>query len=134
MAIGITLTYGTRVVRLERFSGGGANRSYVEAASLSFASTGSAIMSGSNRNVRKLWTVSSLVEKADAFALDELYKEWDSTRATGAVATVTLRDEVTVLNPASPTILATVFSQPVTIEVGENGSPLYRVSFSLTEV
>lgn len=134
MAIGITLTYGTRVVRLERFSGGGAARSYVEAASLNFAATGSAVMSGSTRNVRRLWTVSSLVEKDVAFTLDDLYKAWDTTRATGAVATVSFRDEVTVLNPAAPTIASAVFSQPVTIEVGENGSPLYRVSFSVTEV
>ena len=134
MAIGITLTFGTASVRLERFSGGGAQRSYVDSATLSFGATGSAIQSGFTRSVRRLWTVSTLATKEQAFALQALYEAWDTQRAAGAIATVQLRDEVTVANPAAPLLKATVFSEPVTTELVGNGSPLYRVSFGLSEV
>ncbi len=134
MAIGITLTYGGNAVRLERFSGGGAQRSYVDSATLNFGATGSAIQSGFTRSVRRLWTVSTLAKKEQAFALQALYEAWDTQRATGAIATVQLRDEVTVADPAAPLLKVTVFSEPVTMELVGNGSPLYRVSFGLSEV
>lgn len=134
MAIGITLTYGTEAVRLERFSGSGTQRTYVDSATLNFGATGSAVQSGFTRSVRRLWTVSTLATKEQTFALQTLYEAWDTARATGAAATVQLRDEVTVADPAAPLIRATVFSDPLVVELLGNGSPLYRVSFGLSEV
>lgn len=134
MAIGITLTFGTNSVRLERFSGGGAQRSYVDSATLNFGATGSAIQSGFTRSVRRLWTVSTLATKEQTFALQTLYEAWDTLRATGAVAIVQLRDEVTVADPAAPLLKSTVFSEPLSVELVGNGSPLYRVTFGLSEV
>lgn len=134
MAVGITLTHGTHTVRLEMFGGGGVTRQYVDAATLNFSATGSAIQSGNTRVARRLWTVSLLADNDTAYDLEDLYRAWDTLRATGAVAIVTLVDEVNVRNPASPTTASTVFTEPVNIEVVPNGAGYYRVSFGLNEV
>lgn len=134
MAIGITLTYGGSSIRLERFSGAGAQRSYVDSATLNFGATGSAIQSGSSRNVRRVWTINTVAEREATYALEDLYEAWDTARATGAIAVVTLVDEVTASTAGTAITATTVFSEPLTIELFGNGSPLYRVSFGLTEV
>ena len=134
MTPGLTLSFSTYTVRLERFSGGGAQRSYIDTASLNFSATGSAIQSGNTRAARRLWTVNLLAEKADAFLLEDLYEAWDTMRATGANAIVSISDEVTVRDSTTPISANTVFTDPVGIELLGNGSPLYRVSFGLSEV
>lgn len=134
MVPGIQLTFDTYTVRLERFSGGGAQRSYVDSATLNFSATGSAVQSGSTRVARRLWTVNLLTEKADAFTLQSLYEAWDESRAGGANAVIQLTDEITVQDPTNPIETLTVFTEPVSLEVVGNGAPLYRVSFGLSEV
>lgn len=134
MAPGILLNYEAYTVRLERFSGGGAQRSYVDSATLNFSATGSAVQSGSTRVARRLWTVNLLVKKEDAFTLQGLYEAWDSSRASGANAVVSITDEITVQDPTVPIQTLTVFTEPVSLEVVGNGTPLYRVSFGLSEV
>jgi hypothetical protein len=134
MAPGLTLSFSTYTVRLERFSGGGAQRSYVDIASLNFSATGSAVQSGNTRAARRLWTVNLLVKSEDAYELEDLYEAWDNLRATGANAIVAITDEVTVRDAGSPLTANTVFTEPVSLEVVGNGNPLYRVSFGLSEV
>lgn len=134
MVPGILLTFGTYSVRLERFSGGGAQRSYVDAATLNFSATGSAVQSGSTRAARRLWTVNLLASKDDAFTLQDLYEAWDESRSQGANAVVAVVDEITVKDPTMPISATTVFTEPVSLEVVGNGTPLYRVSFGLSEV
>ena len=134
MTPGLTLSFSTYTVRLERFSGGGAQRSYVDTASLNFSATGSAVQSGNTRAARRLWTVNLLVKAEDAYQLEDLYEAWDTLRATGANAIVAITDEVTVRDAGSPLTANTVFTEPVSLEVVGNGNPLYRVSFGLSEV
>lgn len=133
-APGITLTFGAQTLRLERFNGAGAQRSYIDTASIQFSVTGSAVQSGSTRPTRKLWTISTVLEKDDAYDILDLYEAWDTERATGAVAVLTLVDEITTRNPGAPITASVVFSDPANIELIGNGSPLYRVSFGLSEV
>jgi len=134
MTPGLTLSFSTYTVRLERFSGGGAQRSYVDTASLNFSATGSAVQSGNTRAARRLWTVNLLVKSEDAYELEDLYEAWDTLRATGANAIVAITDEITVRDSAAPITANTVFTEPVSLEVVGNGNPLYRVSFGLSEV
>lgn len=131
---GISLTFGAYAVRLERFNGAGAQRSYVDTASIQFSVTGSAVQSGNTRPNRRLWTISTVLEKDDAYDLQDLYEANDTARATGAVAVVALVDEITARDPATPIEANVVFSDPVNLERVPNGSPLYRVSFGLSEV
>lgn len=133
-APGIELSYGGASIRLDRFNGAGAQRSYVDTATLQFSTTGAAIQSGNSRNVRRLWTVATLTDKQTAHDLLDLYEAWDAARATGAVAVVALSDEITARDPAVPITASTVFTDPVNMERAANGSPLYRVSFGLSEV
>lgn len=133
-APGITLTFGAQTLRLERFNGAGAQRSYVDTASISFSVTGSAVQSGNTRPNRRLWTISTVLEKDDAYDILDLYEAWDTQRATGAVAVVALVDEITTRDPATPITTSVVFSEAANIELIGNGSPLYRVSFGLSEV
>lgn len=133
-APGIDLSFGALAVRLERFNGSGAQRSYVDTASLNFSTTGAAIQSGNSRGVRRLWTISTLADKQTAYDLQDLYEAWDAARASGAVSVVALSDEITARDPAQPVIATTVFTDPVALELAGNGSPLYRVSFGLSEV
>jgi hypothetical protein len=131
MAPALTLSFSTYNVRLEKFSGGGAQRTYVDTATLNFSSTGTAVQSGSSRAARRLWTVSLLVNKTEAFELQDLYEDWDTLRASGGSAIIAVTDEITGRNSFTAN---TVFTEPVNIELVGNGAPLYRVSFGLTEV
>ncbi|MFZ9995644.1 MAG: hypothetical protein ACO3GU_02270 [Pelagibacteraceae bacterium] len=133
-APGIDLSFGALAVRLERFNGSGAQRSYVDTASLNFSSTGAAVQSGNTRGVRRLWTVSTLADKQTAYDLQDLYEAWDQARATGAVAVVAISDEITARDPSQPLTATAVFTEAVSLELAGNGSPLYRVSFGLSEV
>ena len=134
MASGFTLSYGSYSVRLERFTGGGLQRTYVDTATLNFSTTGTAIISGSTRAARKLWNVSVLVSKDDAYDIQDLYEAWDTARASGASAVVGVSDEVSAKLATSPVTANTVFTEPVTLEAAGNDSPNYRVSFGLSEV
>lgn len=119
-------------VTLRHFSGSGVAQSYVDTATLNFSAAGSALQSGMTRAARRLWAVSTLVEKADALLLKQIYEQWDAARAYGLSSTCSITDEVSLGDaPASGTA---VFTEPVSAERLPNGSPLYRVSFSLTEV
>ena len=91
------------------------------------------MQSGSTRAARKLWIVSALLEKDDAYNVVDLYEAWDTQRATGAVAVVALVDEITSRDPGAPITANVVFSDPANVESVGNGSPLYRVSFGLSE-
>lgn len=66
--------------------------------------------------------------------LQDLYEAWDLLRASGANAIVAISDEITARDPASPLTANTVFTEPVSLELIGNGSPLYRVGFGLSEV
>jgi len=127
----LRLQFGTYTQTLDRFSGGGAQRTYVDTATLDFSATGTAIQSGSTRSARRIWAVSLLLNKDDAFDLQDLYEAWDTERASGGTAVVSLTDQITGRNSFTAN---TVFTEAVNIELVGNGAPLYRVSFSLTEV
>tara|TARA_B100000902_G_scaffold353442_1_gene364879 strand:+ start:457 stop:852 length:396 start_codon:yes stop_codon:yes gene_type:complete len=131
MAPALQLSFGSYNITLDRFGGGGAQRTYVDTATLNFSTTGTAIQSGSSRAARRLWAVDLLLNKADAFELQDLYEDWDTARAGGSAAIISLTDQITGRNSFTAN---TVFTEAVNIELVGNGAPLYRVSFSLTEV
>lgn len=131
MSPALTLSFGSYNITLERFSGGGAQRTYVDTAVLNFSATGTAVQSGSTRAARRLWSVSLLLNKNDAFELQDLYEDWDAVRAGGGAAIVNLTDQITGRNQFTAN---TVFTEAVNIELVGNGAPLYRVNFGLTEV
>ena len=132
---GITVTFndGTTLykVQVDKFTA--EPRQFVEVAQLSFSVAGTATQNGSARPNRMTWAISAFAENDMCFALDELYRAWDTTRASGQAAVVAVTDQTRVRDPInSPITASAVFTAAPIFE--KRPGRLDLLSFGLTEV
>lgn len=134
---GITVSFSDGAtlhsVRFDQFTGD-FPRSFADTASLSFSATGALSQTGMTRQARRMWAVGANCSEATTYALEELYLAYDAVRATGATAVVAITDETRVADINTPITANAVFTAAPAISGGRNGSPLWTVSFALTEV
>lgn len=132
---GITVTYndGTTLftVQVDKFTA--EPRQFVEVAQLNFSVAGSATQSGSARANRMTWAISAFAESDMCFELDELYRSWDTKRASGQAAVVAITDQTRVRDPINAPITASaVFTAAPVFE--KRPGRLDLLSFGLTEI
>lgn len=95
---------------------------------------------------KSIWTINALLENRvtgfatkggasynDVALLREMYDAWDTDRANGLTAQISITDEVLQLSSAY-TANGWFTEPPVLSVVGDYGSKLINVSFSITEI
>jgi len=93
MNTGIKIEYATYEIEFENFTDTNFPRSYMAQASLEFSQLGTAYASGPARKQRKMWSISSIINRSQISDLSSLYEAWDTKRAEGSnLATVKLTD------------------------------------------
>lgn len=103
-------------------------RSYAETVNFSFSVNGTAILTGPARSQRHIWAISSPIPVATAAEFDEMYKAWDTDRASGLAVAIGVTDETFGDTLTTSAVFSTA---PTYSKYG----PVYMlVSFGLTEV
>jgi hypothetical protein len=98
-----------------------------------FGAAGSQLMTGSSRPQRLLWTISSMVSKADGWAMADLFKAWDEDRARGLAAVIAIKDDTNIRPGTDAIETNAVFSANPVFSPGV-GADFTWVDFGLTEV
>lgn len=109
-------------------------RNFVDAASLATTATGALSQTGETRVARRLWTVAAYCDVQTVYDLEALYVAWDTTRAQGEVAVISISDQTRMPTGSAALTAQGIFSASPQISQGLNGSALYLVSFALLEV
>lgn len=131
--ITVTFTDGSTLykVQVDKFTA--EPRQFVEVAQLSFSVPGTATQIGGSRPNRMTWAVSAFADDDTCYSLDELYRAWDATRASGQVAVVAVTDQTRVRDPINSPITASAVFTAAPIFERRPGN-LDLLSFGLTEV
>lgn len=131
--ISVTFTDGTTLYKVEVDKFTAEPRQFVEVAQLNFSTAGTATQNGSSRPNRMTWAISAFADNEMCFALDELYRAWDTARANGQTAVVAVTDQTRVRDPInSPITASAVFTAAPIFEKRPGKYDL--LSFGLTEV
>lgn len=120
-------------VPLQLFQGDAYPRTFVEAATVNFSVAGAQVQSGVTRPARYVWAISAVIDAAVAFDLQDLYKDWDTQRATGAVAVVTVTDS-TFKRKSDPAIVCKAVFTAAPVFAPRNASGLIWADLALIEV
>lgn len=120
-------------IQMDKFRGDQFPRSFVETAPVIFATSGSQVQSGETRGHRHLWTISTVLDRETAFDLEDLYADWDTVRATGAVAVVQITDNTFRRKAAGPIVTNAVFTTPTLFTPGA-GADYAWCDFAMLEV
>lgn len=103
-------------------------RSYTDRSAFDISATGATVMSGLPIRRRYQWTISAPLSRAQAVALDDLFRAWEEDRALGAVSALGVVDSTfgNTLNTSAVFTSAPIYDQ--------YGPSNVLVSFGLTEV
>lgn len=110
----------------------GEPRQFVDNLDLSFSISGAAIQQGNSRLNRRTWAIAAFTDKKTGYDLEELFRAWDTARATGIAAVVGITDQTRIADPTKPITASTVFTAPPVFDPRPGAIQL--VSFGLTEV
>lgn len=130
---GIQVSYGDKVVLLDTFRGDVFPRQVIDGVDVNFSATGTHLMSGSSRPQRLIWTISTMVRKADGWEFADLFKLWDTDRAQGTAAVIVIKDETNIRPGSDPILANAVFSAVPQFSPGV-GADFTWIDFGLTEV
>lgn len=117
-------------VQFDKF--GAPPRSYVEQTDLTFSVAGSAVQTGSSRKNRMQWSIATWGTREDAFTVDEMFRSWDTDRATGRASVLLVQDQTFVRDTSNPIVASAVFTSAPTFE--SRAGDLWLISFGLTEI
>ena len=124
----IGVAYSTYNVVFDLFSGGEVARIFDSSATFSRGASGQQLISGNSSRQKYIWAVSGLLTEADAVNIEEMFKAWDTDRASGAAAAIGVTDQTF---GASVTTSAIFSTPPSFIRTGPGH---FTVAFGLTEV
>lgn len=131
-ALGVAYTgqTGGNVYNLvvDTFTGAEVSRRYESSVAFTRGISGQALISGQANRQKYIWAVSALLDHAEAKTLDDMFKAWDSDRATGAPVAIGVTDQ-TLFDPV--TTSAIISTPPTYIRTGPHH---FTVSFGLVEV
>ena len=129
LGVAYTATGGTTYnLVVDTFTGAEVARAYEASVSFNRGVSGQALISGQANRQKYIWAVSALLSEAEAKKLDDMFKEWDADRATGAAVAVGVTDQ-TLFDPV--TTSAIISTPPSYIRTGPYH---FTVSFGLAEV
>ena len=120
-------------IQMDKFRGDQFPRSFVETAPVVFSTSGSQIQSGETRGRRHVWIISTVLDRNTAFDLEDLYADWDTVRATGAVAVVQITDNTFRREGAGAIVTNAVFTSPTLFTPGA-GADYAWCDFAMLEV
>lgn len=103
--------------------------SYLETATFSFNSSGTAVLSAPSNHAKRIWAISSILTIDDSRELDALYRAWSTDVKQGYTSVVAVIDSTFASIPVEAD---TVFTTPPTYS--KFGPQSRLVSFGLTEV
>jgi hypothetical protein len=112
----------------ENFAPGELPRSYSNSTSFSFSANGSAIVSGSAGQQKRIWAISGPLPTSQAVSFDAMYRSWDLDRGNGLAAAVGIIDKTFGPDVNTSALITT----PPTY--ARMGPKFVLVSFGLTEV
>lgn len=113
---------------LDNFQDASMPRSYMGSISFQNSANGAVILGGPAHREKYQWVISTFMPTTDAESFDEMFRAWDTDRASGLTAACGLTDETW-----GPTVNASVvfMTAPTYRWAGGN---LTQVSFGLGEV
>lgn len=115
-------------LELTQFSGEDLPRSFAGAFSFENSANGTSILSGPSYQEKRIWAISSALEDADVQILYNMFKAWDTDRASGLPVACVVEDD-TFVELVSANV---VFSTPPSFtKLGGYG---FQVDFGMTEV
>ena len=103
-------------------------RTYLDTASFTPSANGASILSGPAFSQKRIWAISSIIDSTEAHNFDELYRAWDTDRATGKPVACGVVDDTFGATVTTNAIFSTA---PTYTRMGPNYT---MVSFGLTEV
>lgn len=113
---------------LDTFDGNEAARSYDSSVSFERGVSGQQVLTGRPGRQKYIWAISAVLNKADAEKLDDMFRDWDTDRATGKAVAVGITDTTLLASVTTDAIFTT---PPSFIRLNPY---TYSVSFGLTEV
>ena len=130
---GIQLTYGEHTLLCDTFRNDTFPRQVMDGSDVSFGAAGTQLISGSSRPQRLIWTISTMVRKADGWEMADLFRAWDTDRAAGMAAVIAVKDATNIRPGSDPIETNAVFSANPVFAPG-TGSDFTWIDFGLTEV
>ena len=103
-------------------------RQYSNTAGFGRSQTGALILSGPRFTQKFIWTIDCLIDRDDAYNLDQLYRAWDLDRSNGLSVAVGVNDATF----SSAVVTQATFSTAPTFTYASPRKTI--VSFGLTEV
>ena len=103
-------------------------RRYAGTADINLSASGSQLISGPSRSQQYVWTISSLLTKAECELIDKMFRDWDQARALGGTPAILVEDN-TFGNSLST---YATFSTPPSFTYYSNST--VGIDFGLTEV
>lgn len=97
----LKLTLGTLTVTLNRFLDTKAPRSQAIGASVDYAASGNAIISGALRNPH-IWTINTPLEATERRLILSIHAEQERLRIAGSDPSITLEDSIQEFHEATP--------------------------------
>ena len=67
-------------------------RTYAGTADINLSATGSQLISGPSRAQQYIWTITTLLSKADCLVVDQMFQNWDNARASGGTPAILVED------------------------------------------
>ncbi len=130
-AIGIAYSgsAGAFNIVITNFGGNQFPRSYQESATFSQSANGASILAGPAFKQKYQWAISTIMLKADAEILQDMFESWDKDRSAGLAAAVGIVDET---GPGADVSTNAIFATPPTFT--RMGPLQLMVSFGLMEV
>ena len=78
--VGIRLSLNTDTIFISEFSSREMIRRYAGTADINLSASGSQLISGPSRSQQYVWTISSLLTKAECELIDKMFRDWDQAR------------------------------------------------------